>query len=1628
MSYHLRAIGALFLVLGFLPMYLPAAVITVDNLVDENDGDITAGNQSLREAIANAASGDVIQFEAGLFSGGPQIITLDNGVDGLGLVIAKNLDIQGPGADMLAIGGGGLVRVFRINNGLTVSISNLTVRDGFTSALEGGGGILNQGNLTLNDCVITANSSRDPSFPIGNGGGISNTVSFFENSDADLTIIGCTINDNSSGKLGGGIYNASSSSLMAKLTIKDSTINNNTSGGFGGGSTVGGFGGGLSHYSFSSGTVEASIINSTFSGNSSDFGGGIDTDVDGGISVFLNIIQTTIFDNTALIEGGGISSTLSGNTTIILKNSIVAGNSFVGNTGPDFRNKSATISLLGGNIIGSDEGVGSETLSSTATDLVGTTGAEIDPKLNPLGDYGGSTQTHALIPGSPAIDAGENAVPNDAAYGPITLDQRGAGHARILDGDGDMATDVDSGAFEFVNVAPVFTSTELVAVLEDVLYDYTLGVDDPNTGDTLTISIVSGPMWLSLVDNGGIISLQGTPTNSEVGLHPVTLKVTDFYGLFATQSFTVTVTNTNDPPVMGDLSFTINEDTQQLFTEADFTGVFSDVDNTNDALASIRVDVLPSDGTLFLNVTPVSATDVILTANLGQLKYVPDLDFSGVDTFMFSGSDGTVFSSPSAMTTITVNAVNDPPVLSTVNFGVVDEGSFTFMSTDFTDAFTDGDGNTLVKIKITTLPTNGILKLNGNLVVLDDEILFADLGGLTYEPNVGYFGSDSFTWNASDGADFAVVNALVSISVNARPTITDVVDQTIDEDESTAALGFSVADVDTPVADLIISADSSDTVLIPVGNILLQDGGGGNWTVTVTPVSNLFGSATVTLTAIDPEGGNSSDDFFVTISPVNDGPVANDDTVTVLEGASTVTLDGGGGDNLLTNDDDLDFPTDLLTVSVTTVTPPLFGSVTLNTDGTFLYQHNDSENFMDSFVYEIRDLAGSTDTAVVAITITPVNDNNPVAGDDSILVVEGELVTILTSGFSNLLNNDTDLDRPEETLLVTGSTTPSHGFLALSTGGASGTFSYQHDDSENFIDSFDYVVSDGVLTDVGSVTIVITPVNDNAPKATNDTISVVEGGTATSLVGDATNLLANDSDLDIPNDMLTVDATPVVAPSFGILTLNNDGTFVYNHDASENFSDSFEYRVTDENGSSDTALVTITIDPVNDTVPVALDDSATVLEGGTVSVLDDTNLSVLDNDSDNDLPSQLLMVAPIGEFTTDGGSTITLTGDGKFTYQHNDDENLIDSYTYSVTDGIFSAMATLNIVVEPVNDNNPVAGDDSILVVEGEIVTILTDGFNNLLNNDTDLDRPEETLFVISSTAPAHGVLALAPGGTSGTFSYQHDGSENFVDSFDYVVSDGVLTDVGSVTIVITPKNDQPTTVGLTDVDIDENSPDTVIDLETFFDDAEDGSAVLTYSVERVTAPELFKTTGVQIVGSTLTLTYAANSPGTSMITIRAADTGSPSLFVESTFTVTVNEVVNTIVNWRARFFDPEDLLKQTLRDTLWGDLANADGDSLPNLVEYYMGLDPTLNDEAGVVLIEISGDAILFTYQRALDAPDAIGLVEWSDDLGTWLTTGITEIAIVGGVETETVTVSIALTGVETGKFIRLNVKHIQP
>ncbi|NNL47970.1 MAG: tandem-95 repeat protein, partial [Acidimicrobiia bacterium] len=631
--------------------------------------------------------------------------------------------------------------------------------------------------------------------------------------------------------------------------------------------------------------------------------------------------------------------------------------------------------------------------------------------------------------------------------------------------------------------------------------------------------------------------------------------------------------------------------------------------------------------------------------------------------------------------------------------------------------------------------------------------------------------TDTFTYEVFDGA-FTSTTATVTLTITP---VNDNFPVATDNALAVAEGGSNSVDVLTDDTDIDLPNDILTIVSVTNGVYGTAITDGTNVTYTHNGTENF--SDTVVYTVEDAAGQQDTAIVSVTISPVNDNPptAVDDGPYSVLE-AGTIDTIADALPSTLANDTDVDLPNDTLTAFRGMLdTGPSFGTLSFNADGSFVYTHDGTENFTDSFTYTVSDAVGNLDRATVAIDIIAVNEGGPTAVPDGpYAVAEGATIDTVADVLPGVLANDTDPDLPTDTLVASqepSDTGPDFGTLALN---ADGSFVYTHDGSENFSDSFTYTVTDDAgNTDTTTASITISPVNDNAPVATDNSMTVAEGG------ANVVDVKSDDTDVDLPNDTLTV--VSVTNGTFG--TAGTDGTSVtYTHDGTENFTDSVTYTLEDAAGQQDTAVVSITITPVNDNAPVATDNALSVAEGAA------NTIDVKIDDTDIDLPNDTLTVVAVtagthGTASTDGTS---------ITYTHNDSENFSDSVIYTLQDAAGQQdTAVVTITISPVNDNSPVAGDDvAVGIPEG--------GTRNetgtpLLNNDSDVDLPNDALTAsreAPDTGPTYGTVLVNP---DGTYTYTHDGSENFADSFTYTVTDAVgNTDRATVTLTILPVNDNP--------------------------------------------------------------------------------------------------------------------------------------------------------------------------------------------------------------------------------------------
>ena len=488
------------------------AAVIVTNSTDETDypivdstiADLIAhpgadGTISLREAIEasnNTAGDNSITFDP-VTSGVP--IELTQG----GLEITNGVSITGLGAANTTVDGKSLSLIFNIHT--TFEDPRAVTLDGLK--LTGGkgndaGAIRSQFAFqTVSNCIIEDNHATAATFSAG--GGI--------HARSGVTVINSTISQNSAG--GGGIF-----SLGAGVTVINSTISGNSALRIAGG---GGSGGGIS----TSNGAPVTISNSTISGNTAAvLGGGIHAfghltisnstisgnsanlanpaSGGGGISVGrgrnLTVINSTISDNSGSY-GGGIfhGGVLLGNT-VTISNSIVAGNSDRDNFAPDLGGIFASVRVTVTNSLIGDNGItGLMPAPVGAPDdngnFIGTAIAPIDPLLDPLADNGGPTQTMALLPGSPALNAGNDDLALDAAGMSLEYDQCGPGFARI------SGSSVDMGAYEFqINQAPTIAVPPAQTAYKDVDQAISgLSIGDPD-GDNVTVTLQVGHGSLTL--------------------------------------------------------------------------------------------------------------------------------------------------------------------------------------------------------------------------------------------------------------------------------------------------------------------------------------------------------------------------------------------------------------------------------------------------------------------------------------------------------------------------------------------------------------------------------------------------------------------------------------------------------------------------------------------------------------------------------------------------------------------------------------------------------------------------------------------------------------------------------------------------------------------------------------------------------------------------------------------------------------------------------------------------------------------------------------------------------------------------------------------------------------------------
>jgi VCBS repeat-containing protein len=499
--------------------------------------------------------------------------------------------------------------------------------------------------------------------------------------------------------------------------------------------------------------------------------------------------------------------------------------------------------------------------------------------------------------------------------------------------------------------------------------------------------------------------------------------------------------------------------------------------------------------------------------------------------------------------------VNDAPVANNDSYTTNED---TTLNGNVLSNDTDVDtANTALTASIVDGPAHGALNLNAN-------------GTFTYTPTANYNGTDTFTYRTSDGS---LISNLATVNISITP-VNDVpvaANDSYTTNEDTA-LTISAPGVLTNDTDADGNSLTASVVTGPGHGALSLN---GNGSFTYTPAADYNGTDTFTYKVNDGTADSNTATVTMTINPVNDAPVAVNDSYTTNEDTA---LNG----NVLSNDTDADAGT---TLHATVVNGPSNGQLVLNDNGSFTYTPSANWNGSDSFTYKVNDGTVDGNTAIVNIAVTPVNDPVQAVNDTNSGPEDGGAIT------GNVLTNDnaTNVDVGETLTVSPASGTTTNG----GTWSINGVGAYTYSPALNFngTDSFNYTVSDASTSSVGTVTITVTPVND-APVAGNDAYSLPTNGTLTTTAG--TGVLANDTDVE--NSPLT--AVLVSGPAHGTLNLNPNGSFTYTPTSAYSGSDTFTYRASDGTTTGNIATVTIT-----DTIAPTATDVQTTNGGGTNGLL-----------------------------------------------------------------------------------------------------------------------------------------------------------------------------------------------------------------------------------------------------------------------------------------------------------------------------------------------------------------------------------------------------------------------------------------
>ncbi|HQQ82769.1 MAG: Ig-like domain-containing protein [Cyclobacteriaceae bacterium] len=1095
------------------------------------------------------------------------------------------------------------------------------------------------------------------------------------------------------------------------------------------------------------------------------------------------------------------------------------------------------------------------------------------------------------------------------------------------------------------------------------------GTYNPTTGVLQLIGPAPLTTFQTLLRSVGYSNSSDNPTASTRTIHMVVNDGLDNSNGYDRQ---ITVIPVNDPPVAQNDVGSTNED-----TPLSLPGILSndtDVDGTINP-ATVDLDLL----TVGIQNTLTNAQGVWNVNGSGVVSVNPALNFNGTAQISYVVSDNQGGVSNPATITVTVLSVNDPPVAANDAASTNEDTPVTVLDLTANDTDVDGvlDKATVDLDPVTAGTQNSFVNGQGTWNV-------TAAAALTLTPALNFNGTASITYTVKDNQ--GALSNVATITMTILPV----------NDAPVAVADNASTNEDTPVSFNVAANDTDVDGTVNVATVDLDPLTNGIQTsftnaqgtfavnssglVTYTPALNFNGTVVRTYVINDNLGLSSAPGTYtITVVPVNDPPVANDDSGSTFLNTA-ITLFGVTG-----NDTDVDGTVNPATVDLDPATAGIqsafvtaSGNWSVNTGGDVTFTPTLAFFGNAAVTYRVQDnLAAVSNVATITITVsntTSTGDIPPVAVADAVSTNEDTSISF------NPTANDTDADGTIDAttvdldVLTNGIQQNAITAEGSWTVNASGVVTFTPTLNYNGIATRAYTVKDnaGVASNGILMTITVISVNDN-PVASNDA-----GTTQEDVILLLPVITSNDTDVDGTVDASTVDLDPGVAgrqtavsTAQGSWSVDASANLSYTPTVNFNGTATINYTVADNAGGvSNSATITVTVTPVND-APTAVDDSASTFEDTPVSLPDITSN---DTDVDGSIDKTTVDLDPVApgqqQTVSDIHGTWTVTSSAvlSFTPVIGFDGTVTRTYTVKDNLGAVSNTATITIVVNLILDA-PTATNDSGTTPEDTPITLL-----NISGNDTDIHGfPDPATVDLDPAAPGVQKAITNAQGTwtvnnQADLTYTPATNFNGTASISYVIKDntGVLSNVAQVTITVQPVNDPPVVAAMK-ISTLRDTPVT----GQIFDPADKDPDGTPLSVSPVPANQPDHGTVVILANGTYSYTPNPNFVGDDLFELEICDQGIPlpAECVFKTITVTVVPVnrppvieVNTLPGSTLSATTPEDTPL-----VFCFDAVDPDGNDVT--------LSSITNIAGGGTLVPFSSVKFCYTFTPA---PDFNGTVIW--------------------------------------------------